>query len=91
MNEILKYCNLFEVNTGAMYRLGKTEPYPSVRLLRELRARGGEVILSSDSHDSDSLCHKFGEMRELLEECGFSHIRTLTEGGFASVPINLQN
>jgi len=87
MDEILKDCNLFEVNTGAMYRLGKSEPYPSVFLLKELLMRGGEVILSSDSHDAGSLCFKFSEMHELLRHCGFKYIKRLTKDGFIDVPL----
>jgi histidinol-phosphatase (PHP family) len=82
MDEILKKNKLFEVNTGAMYRLGKPEQYPSTFLLRELRKRGGEVILSSDSHDAESICWKFDEMRELLVACGFKYAKRLTQNGF---------
>jgi len=85
MDEILKYCNLFEVNTGAMYRLNRPEPYPSTRLLRELHKRGGEVILSSDSHEGESLCYKFDDMRKLLRTCGFEHSKTLTRDGFVTI------
>jgi len=87
MDEIMKDCKLFEVNTGAMYRLGKIEPYPSVFLLKELQKRGGEVILSSDSHDSPSLCYKFAETMELLKSCGFKYIKRLMENGFVDVGI----
>jgi histidinol-phosphatase (PHP family) len=82
MDEILKSCNLFEVNTGAMYRLGNPSPYPSAFLLRELCKRGGEVMLASDSHDAQSLCHGFGEMRELLMACGFKYVKYFTKNGF---------
>ena len=85
MDEILKRCNLFEVNTGAMYRLRKPEPYPSVFFLKELLKRGGEVILSSDSHDAESLCYKFDEMRELLKTLGFKYMKRLTQSGFIDV------
>jgi len=82
MDRILEKCKLFEVNTGAMFRLGKTEPYPSMFMLRELLKRGGEVILSSDSHGADSLYYKFDEMRELLKFCGFKYLKRLTKDGF---------
>jgi len=82
MDEILKGCKIFEVNTGMMYRYNKSEPYPSVRLLKELRGRGGEVILSSDSHNAQSLCYYFDEMRELLKACGFKYLKRLTKSGF---------
>ena len=87
MDEILKSCRLFEINTGAMYRFDKPEPYPSVFLLKELRQRGGEVIISSDSHNTESICWKYGEMLELARHCGFKYIKRLTKDGFADMPL----
>ena len=87
MDEILKSCKLFEVNTGIVYRKIKTEQYPSVFLLKELQKRGGEVIISSDSHDAESICHGFAEMRKLLKACGFRYIKRLTKGGFTDVKL----
>ena len=87
MTELLKKCRLFEINTGAMYRLGKSEPYPSVFLLRELHKRGGEVILSSDSHDAASLGYKFFDMIELLKTCGFKYLKRLTGEGFIDIAL----
>ena len=87
MDEILKDCNLFEVNTGAMYRLGKPYPYPAPHLLKHLKNRGGEVILSSDSHDADSLGYIFPQMLELLKTCGFKHIKRLSKAGFINIDI----
>ena len=77
----------FEVNTGAMYRLGRPEPYPSAFFLRELHRRGAQVLLSSDSHDAQSLCHGFEDMKTLLRSCGFTHIKRLTRNGFVDVAI----
>ncbi|MCL2426345.1 MAG: histidinol-phosphatase [Oscillospiraceae bacterium] len=82
MESILEHCNLFEINTGAMYRLGKAEPYPSVYMLKELQKRGGEIILSSDSHSANSLYFKFDEIQELVKSCGFTYIKRLTKDGF---------
>jgi len=87
MDEILKSRKLFEVNTGAMYRQIKTEPYPSAFLLKELFKRGAEVILSSDSHDGGSICWMFDEMRELLGSIGFKYIKRLKKEGFADVKL----
>ena len=87
MTEILKTCNLFEVNTGAMYRVGNTNPYPAPWLLKELLSRGGEVILSGDSHDARSIGYKFAEMEELLRSVGFKYRKTLTSGGFTDIKL----
>ena len=77
----------FEVNTGAMYRIGRPEPYPSAFFLCELFRCGGEVLLSSDSHDAQSLCYGFEDMKALLRSCGFTHIKRLTRDGFVNVPL----
>jgi len=82
MEHILEKCKIFEINTGAMFRRGKTIPYPSVYLLNELQKRGGEVILSSDSHNAQSLYYKFDEMAELIKSCGFKYIKRFTKDGF---------
>ena len=82
MEQVIEDCKLFEVNTGAMFRRGKPEPYPSVFLLKELLKRGGEVILTSDSHTEDSLYYKFDEMLELVKSCGFKYIKRFTKNGF---------
>ena len=87
MDEILKSCRLFEVNTGAMFRFNKPEPYPATLLIKELYKRGGEVTITSDSHHAESICFKFDEMRELIKSCGFRYIKQLTTDGFVDVPI----
>jgi len=81
MDHVLENCKLFEVNTGAMYRRGTIEPYPSVSLLKELYKRGGEIILASDSHCAESLYYKFDEMVYLIKTCGFRFIKRLTKDG----------
>jgi histidinol-phosphatase (PHP family) len=87
MAEIMKTRRLFEVNTGAMYRAERTEPYPQPWLLRELLARGGEVILASDSHRAESIAYKFHEMARLLRSIGFKYRKILTSRGFEDVPL----
>ena len=73
---------LFEINTGAMYRVGRSSPYPSAVLLKAIKERGGEIILSSDSHDGKSIGFKFAEAAVLAKNCGFKYAKTLTDTGF---------
>jgi len=87
MEQILEKCTLFEVNTGAMYRRGKTIPYPSLFLLKELNKRGGEIILSSDSHNAESLYFKYDEVLEMVKSCGFNYIKRLTKDGFIDIKL----
>jgi histidinol-phosphatase (PHP family) len=72
---------LFEINTGAMYRVGRSVPYPSPVLLKALYDLGGEIILSSDSHDGASIGFKFAEAAALAKSCGFKYAKTLTADG----------
>lgn len=62
---------LVEVNTGAMARGYRTQPYPGAAMLRRVRECGGRIILTSDCHDARFLDHGFGEAAELARACGF--------------------
>ena len=56
----------FEINTGAISRGYKTEPYPSIDMINYIRAHGGKFILSSDSHSTETLCYDFGNYEKYL-------------------------
>ena len=87
IDKILNSCNLFEVNTATMYKLGRLEPYPAVFLLKEISKRGGEVVITSDSHDAGSICYGFNETKILLASCGFRYSKQLTKDGFVDVSL----
>lgn len=82
MEALLETGKPFEINTGAMYRGLRKEPYPSVQFLKDLYARKGDILLSSDSHDGASLGFAFGEMAELAREIGFRTVQVLAKDGF---------
>ena len=50
---------VFEINTGAIARGYKTEPYPSDKIRAYIKGKGGKFILSSDSHLKENLCFHF--------------------------------
>lgn len=87
MEQFLKADKIFEVNTGAMSRGYRTAPYPSRFLLRELKARGGRVLISSDSHDPKTVAYGFREMEQLLASIGFDCIWHYTPEGFRPVKL----
>ena len=62
---------LVEINTGAVAKGYRTQPYPSAAMLKRVRECGGRIILSSDCHSSDHLDCAFGEALELARACGF--------------------
>lgn len=82
MESLLRADKIFEVNTGAMSRGWRTSPYPSPRLLRELKARNARMLVSSDSHSADTIAHAFPESEALLTSVGFTEIWELTDAGF---------
>ena len=49
----------FEINTGAISRSYKTEPYPSLEQTEYIKAKGGSFILSSDAHSPENICFFF--------------------------------
>ena len=87
LTDCLEVCGIVELNTGAIARGLRTVPYPSATLLRETLARGGRVILSSDSHHRDNLTFWFDEAVELLRSLGFKSIVQFVRGGFTEVGI----
>ena len=87
LRQVAQDCRLFEINTGAMLRAGRTVPYPAAFLLRELHQLGGEVILTSDCHQLEGLDHAFSAAAALAKECGFSAAKILRNGGFENVEL----
>ena len=49
----------FEINTSPIYKGIKKEPYPSYRIIEYIKANGGKLIYSSDSHNTDTICFGF--------------------------------
>lgn len=72
---------LFEVNTGAMFRVGKKTPYPADFILRHIYEKGGKITLTSDSHSVASIDFAFDEATAYIKNCGFDVIHYLTSEG----------
>lgn len=60
----------FEINSGAISRGYKTTFYPSEIFLQRIAQKGGKVILSSDSHNANTLCFKFEEAERMARDMG---------------------
>ena len=56
----------FEVNTGAISRTYRTEPYPAKSLIDYIKEKGGSLILSSDTHSKDNIAFQFDKWDHLL-------------------------
>ena len=81
---------LFEINTGAMFRVGKKAPYPAEFILEHIHKNGGKITLTSDSHAINSLDFAFDKALEYIRDCGFDKIYYITAEGWKEFSINLQ-
>lgn len=61
VDKILLYDIPFEINTGAMAKGYRSQPYPAAPIRDYIREEGGRFILSSDSHRPGTLCYEFAE------------------------------
>lgn len=57
---------VFEINTGAIAKGYRTAPYPAEEQIKYIKNKGGIMILSSDSHKTDTVAYAFGEFERLL-------------------------
>ena len=87
LTDVLSVAPFIELNTGAISRGYRKIPYPAPFLLREIRDRGGKIILSSDSHSKDTLTFFFDESLDLLRENGIRSVVTYQNGAFQEVGI----
>lgn len=62
---------LVEINTGAIARGYRTEPYPGRAMLKRLHERSARILLSSDCHNAKHLNHAFETAAAVARSCGF--------------------
>ena len=84
---LAKTGKIFEVNTGAMSRGYRSVPYPAKYILKRLLELKAPIILSSDSHNVNTICYAFDETEKMLKDMGFKEQMRLTRNGFVSVPL----
>ena len=65
-DKLLKYGKPFEINTGAISRGYRTTPYPSFSMIEYIKANGGKLILSSDSHSAKNIAFEYDKWQTLL-------------------------
>ncbi len=58
----------FEINTGGMSRGYRTDAYPAKPIRDYIASKGGRFILSSDSHNTETLCRRFDRYRDELKK-----------------------
>ncbi|MBE6827938.1 MAG: histidinol-phosphatase HisJ family protein [Ruminococcaceae bacterium] len=65
---LIKSGKVFEINTGAISRGYKTTAYPSEKMIKYIKERGGKFILSSDSHSVDTIGFDFPKYEKFIED-----------------------
>jgi histidinol-phosphatase (PHP family) len=78
---------IVELNTGAIARGYRSEPYPARWILELLRALQVPVTISSDAHNADGLDFWFDQSEALLRDCGYKSIRQLSGGKWIDVEL----
>jgi histidinol-phosphatase (PHP family) len=69
-----------EINVGGMSRGKVKSPYPSLPILRELRARRVRITFSADAHAPAHLGANLEAARELARAAGYDSIALLSKG-----------
>ena len=62
-DKLLEENMVFEINTGAISRGYRSVPYPSFEIQDHIAQNGGKFIMSSDSHNKDTLLYGFKEFK----------------------------
>ena len=63
---LIPYNIPFEINTGAISRGYRTEPYPDKALTDYIKQKGGTLLLSSDAHSAENLSFRFDDFENML-------------------------
>lgn len=66
VDRLVTYDVPFEINTGAISRGYRTQPYPDEEMIAYIKAKGGRLILSSDAHSKENIAYKFEEYESRL-------------------------
>ena len=77
----------FEVNTGAISRNYRTQPYPQIEFLREFKRCGFGAVITSDCHNRRFLDCGYALAEEMLLDAGFKSIYILTDSGFCEASL----
>ncbi len=56
----------FEINTGAISRGYRSEPYPAKELIEYIKENGGSFVLNSDTHSKENIAFQFEKWEDLI-------------------------
>lgn len=71
-DKLLASGKIFEINTGAISRGYRTQPYPARPIMEYLAQHGAKFMLSSDSHNCATLRYEFDVWEQVASHLGLS-------------------
>ena len=89
LSRVAKTGALLEINTGAIARGWRVDPYPSPLLLKRWRELGGRTIISGDCHDARFIDCAFDLCVQMLLAAGFTECWQLGAGDDLFEPYSL--
>ena len=78
---------IFEINTGAISRGWRKEPYPARFIVERMAEKGARVMLNSDTHSKDTVFCAFSDAAEYARSCGIRELTVLKDKKFVTVAI----
>jgi len=76
-----------EINVGGMSRGKVKKPYPSLPILKELRAAGVRITFSADAHAPSHLGAHLEDARSLARDAGYDSVAVLSGGKWTEAGI----
>ena len=75
------------MNTGAISRGYRKDPYPADFILKRMAEKGVRVMLNSDAHSASAIFTHFDESTELARACGIKELTVMRNGRFTELAI----
>ena len=79
VDALLQTPAIFEINTGAISRGYRTEPYPSKEIIKRIADSGRVFVINSDTHSTSTIGCKLDEVARELDEIDYKYITSLNE------------
>lgn len=79
---------LFEMNTGAIARGWRSDPYPHTRLLSYLAQNGARICINSDCHNARDIALDLERCAKIAKEAGFTETSIFKDGKWISIPLD---
>ena len=74
MDALIETHKIFEINTGAISRGWRKDPYPEDFLLKYLAEKNADIMLNSDAHSKDAILCGFDDAVAYARACGVKEL-----------------